>query len=259
MKYFIISHAPYSWKIPFEITEITVDGYVSLNGVRASKYIGKKMDSEIGFGGIRAYSAINAIISNCDPEEAVFVGSYRTFIGKKVEENWRVALPSDHARLIVSPEIFEESYQTLVALDLPCNVDILIGTPLNFGYSVLQQYAAAHHLDDLLLAVSCAIRAGLVSQAAAAAVLSGSIMIPIWFASSAKIRMDFNERMQWCATEFFYKHNIPRTDYQRRVIDFAFERVVAIYLYQLVNTEGIRTAASKQIVVSPTGFYQKTI
>lgn len=260
MKYFVLNHAPYGWHIPFDIIEIGLGGYIPKPGIRASTYIGDFLDSEVAFGGLRSCAAVRATLASCDPTESVFLGSYRMFMGKQLEENWRIAMPQEVARQIVSPQVFEENFESLVALELPQNIDVLICTPINFGYSVIQHYSASHHLDDLMLAFSCAIRAGLVTQAAASAFLTGTTLIPYgFFASSAKLRMDLFERLQWCATEFFYKHYVPRDGYQRRAIDFAFERVIATYLFELVHKEGIRTAASKPILVSPTGNYEKTL
>ena len=259
MKYIVVSHAPFPWKIPFEHIEIGVGDYTPEQGLTSKVFSGNSLCAIDALGGARAMPALRSVLMTCAPNETVFASSYRMFMGKTVEPNWVNAHPEASDRLMVHPTEFETNYQNLIALELPSDVDFMICAPLNLGTPIISHYQASHHLDDLLHACGCAIRAGLIRAQTAAMLLTSNVFIPYgYYASTANFRLDLTDRLLWCMEEYFFKHHIPREGYQRRSIDFAFERIMGACLYEKVTEPGIRVAASRPVLVTETGSYSRS-
>ena len=259
MKHFVISHQPFDWKVPFEHIEIGVGGYTPINGIGAKDANGALLDMEVAFGGIRSARTIQNIISKSDENETVALSSYRMFLGKNVSDQWNSAVPFDSRHRIVTPEFFLENHSSLVAQELPPDIDLMICSPVAFPCSVLEQYTA-HHVDDLMFAVGCAIRGGLIDAKLAARVLTNNVLIPFGlYTSKAKFRYDMTDRFLWCVDDFYRKHHIPREGAQRRSIDFAFERVLSICLYGKIISENLRVASSIPVLISQTNSHTSSI
>jgi hypothetical protein len=259
MSHFIITHQNIPWKIPFKHTVIGIGGYEPVDGIAAKNLIGEELDNEHALGGIRSARSIIEAVSKVDSKETIKCSTYRLFISNDLNEKWNLSVPFSERHRIVSPEDFHLSHEELVLQLMPPGVDLVICTPIHFPCTVLEQYTV-HHLDDLLFAMGCAVRAGLIDQTITAKILSGNIMLPFGFyASKPQFRVEFTEKILYCVREFMLKHWIPRTDYQRRCIDFAFERVASVALYQSIIRDKLNVLSSTPVLISDSETYNKSV
>lgn len=255
-EFFIITHKDISWEIPFDHKIIGVEGYTpkASKGISASATISKLLDCETAFGALRALPSINELLQGGSQSGAVFIGSYRLFLSKETNADWLNPIMQENK--IIAPKELSDNWQKLIATELPDGVDIVIPAPRLLPDTILGQYSRVHHLDDLLLAVGCAIRAGLIEPLSVPKMLSSNTLIPYGiFASNKAIRIDFNERLWWCAQEFYRKHYIPRIGYQRRVIDFVFERINSMAIVQMILKKELSCVSARNIWVSEDGDY----
>jgi hypothetical protein len=89
--------------------------------------------------------------------------------------------------------------------------------------------------------------------------LSTNTLIPYGnFAASKKIRYEFNQRLWACALDFYKNYYIPRSGYQRRVIDFVFERISSMAIIQMVAKNNLNCISCRNILVSTTGEYRQS-
>lgn len=257
MKYFVITHKAPPWSIPFPHSEVGVEGYIPPfgNGIAAGEIMSRSLDSETALGALRGIPVINNALEAVADDEAVFVGSYRLFLSAEMSSNWLDYSLQDNA--IITPEQLHASWHSTIATSIPEGVDILIPAPRLLPDTVLGQYSRVHHLDDLLFAVGCAIRANLLDPLLVPKLLSSNALIPYGlFAATKRFRYEFNDRLWWCVMKFYKEFYIPRTAYQRRVIDFAFERVVSMLLMQRIVREELRCMSCRNIWVSEDGVYR---
>jgi hypothetical protein len=261
MKYFVITHKKLPWEIPFPHVEIGVDGHVppdEKKGLAASEILSRTLDGETALGALRGMPVINHALESVADDEMVFVGSYRLFLGREMTANWLDCSLQQNA--IITPEQLAISWERTVATSIPDDVDIMIPSPQLFAETILNQYSRLHHLDDLFFAVGCAIRANLLDPLLVPTLLSSGIMIPYGlFAAKKKFRYDFNDRLWWCIMKFYKEFYVPRTAYQRRVIDFVFERVTSMILMQRIVREELRCMSCRNIWVSPDGVYRPSV
>ena len=260
MKYYIINHKPLEWPIPFEHIEIGVGGYTPANGMSAEKYCGRIIDSGSSHGSNRANRAIMASLLDLDPREDTFVGSYRLFMGTSYADDWLTPVAEENIRTIISAKYLQEHYRDVVALSIPAGYDIMVCHPVAFQTSILENYAQAHHLDDLMFGVGCAIRAGLIRGSTAAYMLPRPFLFPFgYFASTASFRYDLSDRLQWSVDDFYRRYWIPRDDYQSRSLDFVFERIVSMALFEIMVDKKMRVCASKPVLISDDGVYKRSV
>jgi hypothetical protein len=258
MSYFITTHVAPPWEIPFKHMEIGVEGYIPAKGegIAAGSIISRLLDMETAFGALRGVMAINSVIDKLPEDEAIFVGSYRLMLSQEIQDNW--ISPVMQENKIISPAVLAENWQEIIAVELPADIDLLIPAPRLLPDTILGQYSRVHHLDDLLLAVGCAIRAGLILPLSLPRMLESNTLIPYGnFASNKKIRFDFNERLWWCVQDFYKRYYIPRVGYQRRVIDFVFERVASMAIMQMVVNKQLRCKSARSVWISLDGTYEQ--
>ncbi len=254
--YFIVTHKNIPWEIPFPHRIIGVEGYIpnTLKGVAASQSIGQLLDSETAFGALRSLMAMNQQIESNSNTQEVFWGSYRLFLSNETNEDW--LNPSLQENLIITPKEFNSNWKKIITTEIPSGVDIMIPAPRLLPDTILGQYARVHHLDDLLLAVGCAIRYGLLEPLSISKMLESNTLIPYGiFAAPKSIRYEFNERVWACAIDFYKNYYTPKNGYQRRVIDFAFERVISMAIIQLIINKKLNCISCRNIWVSDTGTY----
>ena len=254
--FFVTTHIPLPWDIPFPHTLIGVEGYIPKeeNSIAASNVISKLLDSETAFGALRSLIPINSSIEDMDDNATIFTGTYRLFLGKETEKDW--LSPVLQENLIISPTELDSKWKSIIATELPVGIDILIPAPRLLPDTILGQYSRVHHLDDLLLATGCAIRAGLLEPLSVPKMLSSNTLIPYGnFASKKEMKFDFNQRLWWCAQEFYKHHYKPRNGYQRRVIDFVFERITSMALIQMIINKNLQCASCRNIWISNDGNY----
>ena len=261
--HFVICHKAPIWNIPFEHTQIGVEGYrpESEGGLCASDFISHQLDSETALGALRALPVIQHELEKGGGTTPVFVSSYRVFLTKELNYDWISPALQDFN--IVSPEKFSAEGNTLVLREMPPDIDLVIPSPRLLPDTVMGQYSRlpSHHLEDLLLGVSCAIRSGLLNGKLVPRLLSSNTFIAYngIFASHAKLRLDYYERLWWAVEEFYKTHYRPRFGYERRVIDFVFERVTSMALIQMVVDQKLRCASSRVLLVSETGGYVNNV
>lgn len=257
--HFVITHQEIPWKIPFDHQVIGVEGYIPpvSTGVSAASAISRLLDSETAFGAMRAMMAINTQLSKQDDSAPVFTSSYRLFLGQETNSDW--LNPIMQQNRIITPADLTNDWQKIIATEIPDGVDIMIPAPRLLPDTLLGQYARVHHLDDLLLAVGCAIRVGLLDPLSVPMMLSSNTLIPYGlFASRKSLRCEFNQKVWACALEFYKSHYVPRTAYQRRVIDFVFERINSMAIVQMIAKKNINCISCRNIWVCPDGVYKQT-
>ena len=255
-KFFVITHKDIPWDLPFPHTEVGVEGYVpdKKSGIAASEIISKALDFETAFGALRAVPAITEELRNQSRSDTVFVGSYRLFLSQETNTDWLSPVLQENK--IITPSELANDWRSLIATELPDGVDIMIPAPRLLPDTVLGQYSRVHHLDDLLLATGCAIRAGLLEPLSVPSMLSSNTLVPYGiFAAKRELRMDFNDRLWWCVQDFYKHHYKPRSGYQRRVIDFVFERINSMAIVQMVINKGLNCVSARNIWVSEDGKY----
>jgi len=255
--FFVISHQQPDWKIPFDHKLVGVGGFSPKGGFAARDVISHALDNETALGALRAVPLIAEEIKKLRVDEPVFVSSYRVFLGKETTNDWLSPILQEFQ--IVSPEKFEADHDTLVMKEVPSGVDIVIPSPRLLPDTILGQYSRlpGHHLDDLLFGVGCAIRAGLLNGLLVPKLLSSNVFIAYngIFASSAKFRLDYYDRLWWAVNEFYKHYYLPRFGYERRVIDFVFERVTSMALMQLIVDQKLSCLSARVTLVSETGQY----
>ncbi len=260
MKYFVVTHIDPPWEIPFKHEKVGLEGYVPPgdSGLSASNLISKALDYETALGALRAIPAINYSIESAEDDEIVFVGTYRLFLGSEMADNWLDYSVQENK--IVHPNELGDLGRNLIQMGVPDGVDILINAPRILPDTILGQYSRVHHLDDLLFAVGVAIRAGLLDPLLVPKFLSSNTLIPYGlYATKKKLRLEINEKIWWCVMQFYKDHYTPRSAYQRRVIDFAFERVLSMVLLQRIIRDGLRCKACRNIWVSQDGVYRQSV
>jgi hypothetical protein len=254
--FYIVTHKEIPWKLPFEHRLIGVEGFVPTQneGIAACEKISRLLDSETAFGALRALPAINEELISVGDDEHVFTGSYRLFLSSETQQDWLSPVMQENK--IIHPSELLSNWESLVAIRIPAGIDIMIPAPRLLPDTILGQYSRVHHLDDLLLAVGCAIRAGLLEPLTVPKMLSSNTLIPYGnFATSKKIKHEFNDRLWWCANDFYKKYYTPRTGYQRRVIDFVFERIVSMATVQMIVKNQLNCLSCRNIWISDDGDY----
>jgi hypothetical protein len=258
-KYFVTTHQDIPWDIPFKHEIIGVEGFIPREGVgvAASSVISKALDWETAFGAMRGIMAINSILKNQSDDVQVFTGSYRLFLGAETNADWLSPVMQENR--IISPEELKENWCNIIATEIPEDVDIMIPAPRLLPDTLLGQFARVHHLDDLMLAVGCAIRAGLLDPISVPAMLNSNTLIPYGnFASRKSLRFNFNEKLWACALDFYKNYYVPRTGYQKRVIDFVFERIASMAIVQMVVERKLRCLSCRNYWISLDGTYKPT-
>jgi hypothetical protein len=258
--FFIVTHKKIPWDLSFEHTLIGIEGFTpdTKAGFPATETISKLLDSETAFGALRALTSVNEGIRRSPTSETVFMGTYRLFLSQETNADWLSPILQENK--IISPEELSNNWRSLVATELPEGVDIMIPAPRLLPDTLLGQYSRVHHLDDLLLATGCAIRAGLLDPLSVPSMLSSNTLIPYGnFASKKALRIDFNDRLWWCVQDFYKNHYTPRIGYQRRVIDFVFERINSMSIAQMIIKKDLNCVSARNIWVSEDGKYQPSI
>lgn len=257
--FFVISHQEIPWKIPFDHTVVGVEGYnPSLTeGISAASVISRLLDSETAFGAMRAMMAINTLLEGKDDSTPVFTASYRLFLGKETNRDWLSPIMQENK--IVTPSELAKDWKDIISTELPDGVDIMIPAPRLLPDTLLGQYARVHHLDDLMLAVGCAIRVGLLDSLSVPMMLNSNTLIPYGhFAAPKSIRHEFNRKVWACALEFYKNHYVPRTAYQRRAIDFVFERIKSMAIIQMIVKRNLSCVSCRNVWICPDGVYNQT-
>ncbi len=257
--YYIVTHQKMPWKLPFEHKLVGVEGFSpDLKEGISNDVISKSIDYETAFGALRSLMAINNDIKDYPDSESIFVGSYRLFLGKEINENWISPIMQENK--IISPEDLKSNWEEVIATEIPEGIDIMIPAPRLLPDTLLGQYARVHHLDDLLLAVGCAVRTGFIDSTSVPYMLSSNTLIPYGnFAAKKSIRQEFNEKLWNCALDFYKNYYTPRLGYQRRVIDFAFERVTSMAIIQMIIKNKLNCVSCRNICISDNGAYYPSI
>lgn len=259
MQYFVISHRKVDTPLPAGARVIGVEGYVpEASGVAASSVITRALDDETALGALRALPVILDQLEKVAPEESVFVGTYRLFLGSETSADWLSPAMQEN-RCLSFDQVRAESAD-VICTKIPDDVDILIPSPRLLPDTILGQYMRVHILDDLLMAVGCAIRTGLLDPISVPYMLQSNTLIPYGnFAARAGFRKTFTAKVWDTVMEFYRHHYRPRAGYQRRVIDFAFERVISMALVQHITKEKLRCRACRNIWITPDGTYAPSL
>lgn len=143
--------------------------------------------------------------------------------------------------------------------EIPPEFDIIVPAPMTFKTTVVEQYHESHILEDLMFGMGLALRAGLISGDVVSRQLNSNKMIPFGtFAARKAIKSEFLERIWWCALEFYKTMYIPRSDYQKRVIDFVFERIASFAAAEMIESGRYSIGYSRVVRISVDGIYRRT-
>lgn len=247
------------WQLPFEHKLVGVEGFTPdfKDGI-SNDVVSKNIDFETAFGALRSLMAINNDIKDYPDSKPIFIGSYRLFLGKEINENWLSPIMQENK--IISPEDLKNNWNEIIATEIPDGVDIMIPAPRLLPDTLLGQYARVHHLDDILLAAGCAVRTGFLDPVSVPHMLTSNTLIPYGnFAARKNIRQEFNEKLWKCTLDFYKNYYTPRVGYQRRVIDFAFERITSMAIIQMIIKNKLNCVSSRNIWVSTDGSYMPSL
>jgi hypothetical protein len=179
-------------------------------------------------------------------------------LSKEINEDWISPIMQENK--IISPEDLKNNWDEVIATEIPEGIDIMIPAPRLLPDTLLGQYARVHHLDDLLLAVACAVRTGFLDSTSVPYMLASNTLIPYGnFAAKKSIRQEFNQKLWSCVLDFHKNYYIPRVGYQRRAIDFAFERVTSMAIIQMIIKNKLSCVSSRNIWISNNGAYNASI
>lgn len=258
MNLYVVTHKKIEWNIPFQHKLITVDGYSEEGAINSEKYIEKEISDNRTFAMYKSAPVILDELKNSHDKEHVGVFSYRSYLSTEFTADIAGVHPEDSARIFATPESLQTSWKDKVLLDFPSNYELVITQPIDFECTVLEQYAAIHHVDDLLFGMGLAVRAGLISQQMVAYSLSNRLFINN-FASEVSFYRNLYERVWWIAEEFYKKYWIPRNDYQVRAINFMLERVISAVLIEQVYFRKRPTIACKMLLVDKNLKYSPSL
>lgn len=254
--FFVVTHKKVPWELPFNHRLVGIEGFVPSQdaGIAACETISRLLDSETAFGALRALPVIKEALASNNENEHVFTGSYRLFLSTETQQDWLSPVLQEN-KIISSTELLN-NWQTTIATRIPDGIDILIPAPRLLPDTILGQYSRVHHLDDLLLGVGCAIRAGLLEPLSVPQMLSSNTLIPYNnFASRKEIKYEFIDRLWWCANDFYKNYYTPRSGYQRRVIDFVFERIASMATIQMIIKKNLNCLSCRNVWISDDGIY----
>jgi len=265
MHIFVATHKNIGYNIPFPHVLIGMDGYNSNGAIDISSFLPEYMNSDRTFASYRAgWGALRFLENNqCKDDDFMVVCSYRSFWGVKSHNNYMDLFHENTSsnqldplafRVFQTPIELQETWKSSILLTAPEGVDFITTRPVDFGISVLEQYASSHHLDDLMYGIGLAIRLGCIDPGVTAHVLSNRIFIH-GFAGRVKIFRELYSKLFLIAEEFYQKHHIPRDSYQERSINFVLERIVSIFLVQKIYYEKASALNVNLVQISGDGAY----
>jgi hypothetical protein len=253
--HFVITHKPIEWRLPFSHTVIGVEKYVPEVGFAAGDFIGEKLAGETSLGTLRAIPAILKNVEGLPSSAQIFHSHYRLFLSSAIRTRWASRL--GRPKVITPSELLRSPKIILTAI--PTGLDIISPAPMTFKTTVVEQYHESHILEDLMFGLGVALRAGLISGNVVSRHLNSKQMIPFGnFAAHKSVKTEFLERLWWCALEFLKSMYVPRSDYQKRVVDFVFERITSFALAEMIESGRYNVGYSRVVRVSADGIYRRT-
>lgn len=259
MRIYIVTAKEIEWDIPFDHKLITVGSYKKQGAMYAADYIGSQMNSQRTFAFYRGVAAALEDIKEADENDHILVAPHRVYLGKNLSTDlYTVFNDQLGRRKIITPDTLNQSWKSEILTEFPDGYDMVIARPFSVGSAIVRQHAAAHHLDDLLFGMACAVRAELISSDLAAYTLANPYLIDPLFATKISIYREIFQKILWIGKEFFNKYSLPRSGYQERAINFVLERILSAYLFEKVYVQKVPTLCSHLVHIDKDMEYTRT-
>ena len=264
---FIVAHKEIGYELPFPHQIVGMDGFSPHGAISIDSYIPEYMREDRTFASYRASWGILEFLRQKEVSEHEFLGiwSYRSFFGNKLSpdltrttyENTKEDLSEPNPfRQFQTPEELKNSWNKTILLDAPDGVELVVTRPLKFPITFAEQYASAHHFDDLMFGIGLAIRLGCINPGFAASVLSQPFFVH-GFSGRISLFRELYGPLLLIAEEFYKKFYIKRDGYQARSINFVLERICTIFIMQKLYLEKIPAVTTNLIQISKDGQYVK--
>lgn len=252
MHYFCVTHQPIPWRIPGFMTQVGTGDHVPPGGLGLRDRFPEWAHRNVTHSEFAALFALRRVLEE-DPG-GPFVGfcHWRRF--PVVAE----VAPGRGFNQVIGPDEFEALPDEVFLGD----GNTLLSPPVvNFGMSVVQQYAHSHLARDLLRFMAVAAEVGALTDTEAAAFLSRPGFIPA--SSVAVVPTPWAVRtltvLEEVAETFEKQEYTPREGYQQRVIGFCLERLSAFFMERLLReTEPDRRQIRLSVLVSTDGTVART-
>jgi hypothetical protein len=229
--YFCVTHLQPAWPLPAFLTVVGSGGYVPERGIALSQSFPDLAYQNAYLGEFAALFALRRMLADAAPNLLFGVSHYRRFaltqpLGEKRFFN-HYAHPDLLARAL--PEHFFGNGSTIIVPSL-----------VNFGGSVLRQYAAVAEARDLLMFFGCAVDVGAITSVQAADFLSHNSFMPACTAAFIPVGWFRNiiDRVEAVAQRYMQTAMIARDVEDQRATGLCCERLYSMLLQQHLDTYG---------------------
>jgi hypothetical protein len=250
--YFCVTHQPIPWRMPSFMTQVGTGDYMPPSGIALSERFPEWANSSATFSEYAALFALRRVLE--EEPGGRFVGFCH---GRRFPVAEPVA-PRRGFNQVISPAEFEALPDTVFVRD---GRTVLAPPVVNFGMTVLEQYAHDHLARDILRFFATAVDLGAITDTDAAAFLSRPGFIPA--SSVAVVPTDWAVRtlttLEEVAVAFHEQDHTARDGYQQRVIGFCLERLNGMFVERLLrDTDPDRRQLHLSLLVSEDGRVVRT-
>jgi hypothetical protein len=252
---FVVTHKPVEWDIPFAHEIITVGEYHESSALNSSDYLPQEINVDRALAWFRFIPAAIDRLQRVEESVGVVAVNHRTAFSKRVVHGVSRPVKEFDAREILKPEYLKSNWEKLILQDFPDGADFLVTNVVDFGCSSLQNYAACHHLEDLLGGFSLAVRLGLVKSSDVEWYLQNRLFINL-FAAKKEFFVEVYSKVWKLGLAFFETFRSRRAGYQERYANFMLERFVSLLLLKEISRNRERFMSTKYFAIDPDGIYR---
>jgi hypothetical protein len=256
LPYYAVTHRPLEWPLPSFVQPVTVTPGLGGGVVDLTRWAPDLAGRDRTLGEYAALFGLRRML------EAEWGGSPppagQLMIGlahfRRFGVTGDVGTPAGMTQL-VDPAAFGRLPADVFVPDGPT---IVVPAPLDFGRSLLRQYAESHVVRDLLLFMGVAIDLGVVDDGSVTAFLDNSVLFatPSVGVYPTEWLLIVLEALETVADTFESTLAQDREGYQRRATGFCCERLHALLLQQLVQKWAGPVEAHQALLVSPDGVHR---
>jgi hypothetical protein len=250
--YFCITHQPVPWRIPSFMTLVGTGDYVPPTGIALAERFPDWAHRNTTYSEYAALFALRRVLEEDPGGDFVGFSHWRRF--PVVEQ----VAPRRGFNQVISPSDFEALPENVFLGD---GRTVLSPPVVNFGMTVLEQYAHDHLARDLMRFFATAVDHGALTDAEAAAFLSRPGFIP---ASTVVVlptewAVQTLTTLEEVAEAFHREDHTDRDGYQQRVIGFCLERLNGMFTERLLTrTDQDRRQLQLSLLVSEDGRVVRT-
>ena len=229
--FFCITHKQPEWPLPSFLTVVGTGGYVPPQGIALSQHYPDLAFQNEHLGEFAALFALRRMLADAPASHLFGICHYRRFALTQPLGEMHGFNSYAHPDLLASakPEHFFGD-----------TTKIIVPSAVNFGGTVLRQYAAVAQARDLLTYFGAAIDAGAVDQNEAADFLSQNTFMPACTAAYLPVGWfrEIIERVELATNHFMKNGHIEREGFEKRNAGFCAERFYSMLLQQHLERYG---------------------